>query len=158
MAPCTSRRFNGSPATCRRSWPTILERGEASREKGEPAVPDVRVIAYSSAPLAATSGFHPKLLTLLERRQLRVPSLAERPDDVGEIALFFLRQHARRIGAVVETISELVDEAAAAVPLAGGCRRTAERDRAGGDLRTRDRSWKSTPRSWTKGCRLVTTA
>jgi serine/threonine protein kinase len=85
----------------------ILERGEALREKGEPAVPDVRVIAYSSAPLAATSGFHPKLLTLLERRQLRVPSLAERPDDVGDIALFFLRQHARRIGAVVETISEL---------------------------------------------------
>jgi eukaryotic-like serine/threonine-protein kinase len=36
-----------------------------------------------------------------------VPSLAERPDDVGDIALFFLRQHARRIGAVVETISEL---------------------------------------------------
>ena len=43
---------------------------------------------------------------LLERRQLRVPSLAERPDDVSEIALFFLRLHARRIGAVVETISE----------------------------------------------------
>ena len=45
-------------------------------------------------------------LTLLERRQLRVPALAERPEDVSEIALFFLRQHARRIGAVVETISE----------------------------------------------------
>ena len=35
-----------------------------------------------------------------------MPSLAERPEDVAEIALFFLRQHARRIGAVVETISE----------------------------------------------------
>jgi serine/threonine-protein kinase len=35
-----------------------------------------------------------------------VPSLAERQEDVSEIALFFLRQHARRIGAVVETISE----------------------------------------------------
>ena len=81
-------------------------------------MPDVRFIAYSSAPLAATSGFHPKLLALLERRQLRVPSLAERPEDVAEIALFFLRQHARRIGAVVETISEHVDEAAAQVPLA----------------------------------------
>ena len=30
----------------------VLERREASRERGEPAVPDVRVIAYSSAPLA----------------------------------------------------------------------------------------------------------
>ena len=84
----------------------VLGRADAARERGEAAVPDVRVIAFSSAPLAATSGFHPKLLALLERRQLRVPSLAERPDDVPEIALFFLRQHARRIGAVVETISE----------------------------------------------------
>ena len=66
----------------------------------------MRIIAYTSAPLASTSGFHPKLQALLERRQLRVPSLAERADDVAEIALFFLRQHARRIGAVVETISE----------------------------------------------------
>ena len=83
-----------------------LERAESSRERGEPVVPDVRVIAYSSAPLASANGFHPRLLALLERRQLRVPSLAERPDDVEEIALFYLRQHARRIGAVVERISE----------------------------------------------------
>jgi DNA-binding NtrC family response regulator len=84
----------------------VLASGEAARERGEPASPDVRVIAYSSAPLATASGFHPTLLARLERRQLRVPSLAERSDDVAEIALFFLRQHARRIGAVVETISE----------------------------------------------------
>ena len=30
----------------------------------------------SSVPIAIASGFHPKLLALLERRQLRVPSLA----------------------------------------------------------------------------------
>jgi DNA-binding NtrC family response regulator len=84
----------------------VLEGIETARERGQPAVPDVRVIASSSAPLAAASGFHPKLLALVERRQVRVPSLAERIDDVPEIALFFLRQHARRIGAVVETISE----------------------------------------------------
>ena len=84
----------------------VLERVQVSREQGQPAVPDVRFIAYTSASLTAESGFHPKLLALVERRQLRVPSLAERPDDVAEIALFFLRQHARQIGAVVETISE----------------------------------------------------
>ena len=84
----------------------VLERIEASREPAAPAVPDVRFIVYTSLPLAAASGFHPKLLSLLERRQLRVPSLAERPEDVAEIALFFVRRHARRIGAVVETISE----------------------------------------------------
>ena len=84
----------------------VLEGIDASRERGGPAVPDVRFIVYTSLPLATASGFHPKLLSLLERRQLRVPSLAERPEDVGDIALFFLRRHARRIGAVVETISE----------------------------------------------------
>ena len=84
----------------------VLEGVEASRERAAPAVPDVRFIVYTSVPLATPSGFHPKLLSLLERRQLRVPSLAERPDDVAEIALFFLRRHARRIGAVVETISD----------------------------------------------------
>ena len=84
----------------------VLETIEASRERGQTTAFDVRFIAFSSAPLAAASGFHPKLLAVLERRQLRVPSLAERQEDVSEIALFFLRQHARRIGAVVEAISE----------------------------------------------------
>ena len=84
----------------------VFENVEASRERGQSPIPDVRFIAYTSAPLTEGSGFHPKLLALLERRQLRVPSLAERPEDVSELALFFLRQHARRIGAVVEVISE----------------------------------------------------
>ena len=83
----------------------VLERVEASRERGEQPVPDVRFIVYTSAPVAP-GGFHPKLLSRLEGRQLRVPSLAERPEDVADIALFFLRQHAQRIGAVVEAISE----------------------------------------------------
>ena len=84
----------------------VLDAIETSRERGETAASDVRFIAFTSASLATASGFHPKLLALLERRQLRVPSLAERQEDVSEIALFFLRQHARRVGAVVETISE----------------------------------------------------
>jgi DNA-binding NtrC family response regulator len=84
----------------------VLDGIEAALERGQPAVPDVRVIAYTSAPLTTASGFHPKLLARLESRQLRVPSLAERPEDVAEIAMFFLRQHARRLGAVVERISE----------------------------------------------------
>jgi DNA-binding NtrC family response regulator len=84
----------------------VLEGAEASRERGQPADPDVRLIAYTSAPLTTDSGFHPRLLALLERRQLRVPPLAERPEDVSEMALFFLRQHARRTGAVVETVSD----------------------------------------------------
>jgi len=83
----------------------VLESADAARERGTAAVLDVRFIAYTSAPLTTAGGFHPKLLSLIQRRQVRVPSLAERAEDVIEIALFFLRQHARRIGAVVETIS-----------------------------------------------------
>jgi DNA-binding NtrC family response regulator len=79
---------------------------DGARERASAPEPDVRFIAYTSAPLIAASGFHPKLLSLVERRQLRVPSLAERPEDVTEIALFFLRQHGQRVGAVVEAISD----------------------------------------------------
>ena len=63
---------------------------------------DVRLIAYSSAP----ARFHPKLLARLEARQLRVPSLAERSDDIPELARFFVRQHARRVGSIVQGIGE----------------------------------------------------
>ncbi len=76
------------------------------RERGEPAVPDVRLIASCSVIQAADNGFHPRLMALLERRQLRVPPLAERTDDLPELALFFMQQHARRMGAVVEGISD----------------------------------------------------
>jgi len=84
----------------------VLSDIESARERGDPPVPDVRFIAFTSAPLDAANGFHPKLLSILERRQLRVPSLAERSEDIPEITLFFVRQHARRIGSVVETVSE----------------------------------------------------
>src|SRR6185436_8909413 len=91
------------PAELQERLASVLEGIESSRERGETVVPDVRFIAYTSAPLSTASGLHPKLMALLERRPLRVPSLAERSEDVPEIALFFVRQHARRIGAVVET-------------------------------------------------------
>jgi DNA-binding NtrC family response regulator len=79
---------------------------ESSRDREEQAEPDVRFIAYTSSPLSTANGFHPKLLKILERRLLRVPSLLERQEDIPEIALFFVRQHARRIGTVVESISD----------------------------------------------------
>ncbi|HTP31739.1 MAG TPA: protein kinase [Candidatus Acidoferrales bacterium] len=63
---------------------------------------DVRLIAYSSAP----GGFHPKLSFQLESRQLRVPSLAERSDDIPELARFFVQQNAHRVGSVVQGIGE----------------------------------------------------
>lgn len=93
------------PAELQGRLAEVLQGLQAAREADQRATPDVRVIAFTSAALAGTSGFHPKLQAVLERKQLRVPSLAERSQDVPEQAAFFLRQHARRIGAVVETIS-----------------------------------------------------
>jgi len=94
------------PAEVQEGLASVLEAAQAAHERGEPADPDVRVIASTSAALSAASGVHPRLLAQLDRRPLRVPSLAERSDDVPELALFFMRQHARRIGAVVETIGD----------------------------------------------------
>ena len=67
---------------------------------------DVRLIAYSSAPSFSSSEFHPKLFARLEARQLRVPSLAERSEDIPELARFYVQQHARRVGSVVQGIGE----------------------------------------------------
>jgi len=92
------------PSEVQEALVTVLNAAQAARDRGVEAQPDVRVIASTSAPLSAAGGFHTKLLALLEGRQLRVPSLAERSDDVPDLAMFFVRQHARRIGSVVETI------------------------------------------------------
>ena len=76
------------------------------RAAGERPVPDVRFIASCSASPDAPEGIHPKLLARLDGKQLRVPSLAERPEDLPELAAHFVQQHARRIGSVVEGISD----------------------------------------------------
>jgi DNA-binding NtrC family response regulator len=94
------------PADLQKRLAEVLAGVEQARERGEQATPDVQFIAQTSAPLRADSGFDPRLLALLERRQLRVPSLAERGDDVPELALYFVRQHARQVGGVAESISE----------------------------------------------------
>lgn len=66
----------------------------------------VRIIACCSAPLSVSSGFAARLLARLEANQIRVPSLAERREDVPELARFFTRQTAQRLGSIVEGISE----------------------------------------------------
>ncbi|MEO8592632.1 MAG: response regulator [Candidatus Solibacter sp.] len=64
---------------------------------------DVRLIAYSSSP-PGSSEFDPKLFLRLQVRQLRIPSLAERSEDIPELAGFYVQQHARRVGSVVQGI------------------------------------------------------
>ena len=94
------------PAALQQSLGAVLEAATRQRERGEPASPDVRVLASTSGPLSSEGGFHPALLARLEPRQLRVPALAERTEDIPDLARFFVAQHARRLGAVVERISD----------------------------------------------------
>ena len=80
--------------------------GEPDRAAGGTPAPDVRVVASSSAPTSTESGLRHRLLAALEGGTVRVPSLAERAEDVPELAQFFVQQHARRAGAVVERLSD----------------------------------------------------
>jgi DNA-binding NtrC family response regulator len=83
----------------------ILQRIEHQRVTAAPVNPDVRLMAYTSLDPGA-SGILPALLRLIDTRLLRVPSLVERREDIPELAQFFARQHARRLGIVVEDIAE----------------------------------------------------
>ena len=72
--------------------------------KGVPIL-DIRIVAYAASPLAheATKGtFDPALLSELQTHPIYVPSLAERREDIPVLAEFFLHQHARRLGCMVE--------------------------------------------------------
>ena len=84
----------------------LLEAASRARADGGAAVPDVRVIASTTTATSVESGLRPRLLASLEPGTVRVPSLAERADDVPDLARFFLAQHARRAGAVVERLSD----------------------------------------------------
>ena len=64
----------------------LLEAASRARADGGAASPDVRVIASTSAATSVESGLRPRLLASLEPGTVRVPSLAERAEDVPELA------------------------------------------------------------------------
>ena len=84
----------------------LLEAASRARAGGAPAVPDIRVIASTTSALSGDAGLQPRLLAALEAGTVRVPSLAERAEDVPALARFVVDQQARRAGAVVERISD----------------------------------------------------
>ena len=71
---------------------------------------DVRFIA--AAAVSPTGGglpadFDPRLAQKLTRHVLRLPTLAERSDDIPELVDLFITRHARGLGRVLESPSEL---------------------------------------------------
>jgi DNA-binding NtrC family response regulator len=70
---------------------------------------DLRVIASNTTSLdddLGQSRIEPQLHRKLAAHQVRVPSLAERKEDIPAIAEYFAQQHARVVGKPIDGISE----------------------------------------------------
>jgi len=68
----------------------------------------VRIIAsirHNGDP-SGVSGLNPELQQLLGQNQLSIPGLAERREDIPVLVEFFLKQHSRRMGRPIDSISE----------------------------------------------------
>jgi transcriptional regulator with GAF, ATPase, and Fis domain len=80
----------------------VLQEGELERVGGSEKVRvDVRVIAATHQPLErmlATGRFRADLFYRLETFPILIPSLAERPEDIPELARSLLAHSARRLG------------------------------------------------------------
>ena len=75
---------------------------------GRQPEPDVRIIASTSRPMDEIRDLilQPNLYQVLVKRQLRVPALAERREDIPVLVEHFVKQHGRAIGKVVEGVSD----------------------------------------------------
>ena len=69
---------------------------------------DVRIIASTSHNIdeIQESRIAPDLYRVLVKRQLRVPALAERREDIPDLVEYFVTQQAQAIGKVVERVSD----------------------------------------------------
>jgi serine/threonine protein kinase len=86
----------------------VITRLERRRSDAGARLPDVRVIlGMSDDPRAEIreGHFDRDLHQLVAERELRVPPLRERPEDIPAIAAHFVAEHARQLGRSVEGIS-----------------------------------------------------
>jgi len=85
----------------------MIEQLGRDRSGKQPAL-DVRIIASTSRPMdeIRDSSLEPNLYQMLVKRQLRVPALAERREDIPALVEHFVKTHGRAIGKVVERVSD----------------------------------------------------
>ena len=87
----------------------LLETQERARARGELPKPDVRVIASTTrtaqSPWESSGTPLATLQRLLSRRQLAVPALADRREDIPVLVDHFVRRHARKLGKDVNGVS-----------------------------------------------------
>ena len=84
----------------------VLEDARSHSLRGEPAIPDVRLIASTTqdARQGPPGGFRP-LFQLLSANSISMPPLIHRREDIPALVNHFVRQHARRLGKVIEGVS-----------------------------------------------------
>ncbi len=87
----------------------VLAELDSQRKGEERPEPDVRVIAFTPSELAGErmgSPISPALYQALGKRQLSVPGLAERREDLPTLIHYFVQRYARRLGRPVEGVSD----------------------------------------------------
>ena len=113
----------------------VLEGHPFERVGGsEPIKVDVRVIAATNRDLekdVAEGTFRRDLYFRLHVLEIIVPSLRKRPEDIPELAEYFLHRFIAETGQQDQRLHAAGDGRAAAVPLAGQRARAEERDRTG---------------------------
>jgi hypothetical protein len=85
----------------------LIRKSEQGESEKRPEF-DVRIIASTSHHIdeIRESRVEPDLYPVLVKRQLRVPALAERREDIPALVEHFVKQQARTIGKVVERVSD----------------------------------------------------
>ena len=119
----------------------VLEGHPFERVGGsEPIKVDVRVIAATNRDLekdVAEGTFRRDLYFRLHVLEIIVPPLRKRPEDIPELAEYFLQPLQRRNRPQAQGFTPRAMEADAALSLAGQCPRVEERHRAGRRARAR---------------------
>ena len=94
------------PPDLQRALHAALERDRSQPSRGEPAIPNVRVIASTTQDggQPPPGGFLPLFQSLAGSR-IRVPPLADRREDIPALVDHFVRRHARRLGKVIDGVS-----------------------------------------------------
>jgi DNA-binding NtrC family response regulator len=89
------------PLEHQRELGSILGRQARARAAGETVAPDARVIASTTKVLQEGVAFVP----LLASRQIALPALKDRREDIPPLVEHFIRRHARQLGKYVEGVS-----------------------------------------------------
>ena len=103
---------------------------------------DVRIVAATHQDLEAlieAGRFREDLYYRLNVIPMQTPALRQRREDIFELALFFVNEHAERTGKLLTHIEPEAVEMLMAYDWPGNCPRARERDRARGGSRRRSR-------------------